>query len=96
MSILDIMHEKKDEISSISNKYGVSNIQLFGSVARKEDTDKSDIDILIELEDDRSLFDLIGFKYSMEELLNKKVDVVTIDSLHETIREKVLRETVKI
>ena len=96
MSILDIMHEKKDEISSIANKYGVSNIQLFGSVARKEDTDKSDIDILIELEDDRSLFDLIGFKYSMEELLNKKVDVVTIDSLHETIREKVLREKIPI
>lgn len=62
MSILDIIYEKRDEILSIAFEYGINKIRLFGSTSRKEDTDNSDIDFLVNLDDDRSLFDIIGFK----------------------------------
>lgn len=96
MSILDMIYEKKDEILLIAFEYGVNKIQLFGSTSRREDTKDSDIDFLVNLDDDRSLFDLIGFKYSLEEIFDKKVDVVTIDSLHKDIRESVLKEIIEI
>lgn len=96
MSILDIIYDKRDEILSIAFEYGVNKIRLFGSTARKEDTDNSDIDFLVNLDEDRSLLDLIGFKYSLEEIFDKKVDVVTIDSLHKDIKENVLKEMIEI
>lgn len=96
MSILDLVYDKRDEIFSIAFKYGVNKIRLFGSTARQEDTDSSDIDFLVNLDDDRSLFDLIGFKHSMEDIFNKKIDVITFDSLHKDIKEHVLNEMIEI
>lgn len=96
MSILDTIHGKRDEILSIAFEYGINKIRLFGSTSRKEDTDNSDIDFLVNLDEDRSLFDLIGFKYSLEEIFGKKVDVISIDSLHKDIKENVLKEMIEI
>lgn len=96
MNTLDLIKDNRDEIYSVAFKYGVNKIRLFGSAARKEDNSGSDIDFLVDFDSDRSLFDLIGFKHSLEEIFNRKVDVITFDSLHQDIKEKVLNDMIEI
>ena len=76
--------------------YGVSNIRVLGSVARGEADEKSDIDLLVDMEPGRNLLDLIGFLKDLESLLGCKVDVVTEKGLRERIRERVLKEAVAL
>ncbi len=66
------------------------NVRIFGSVARGEDDDNSDIDFLVEFSPGRSLFDLINFKLELEDLLGRSVDIVTKKSLHPLIRDSVI------
>lgn len=88
MTILKI----KEKILPILNKYGVKRASLFGSIVRGEFTEDSDIDLLVELPDTASLLDLGGLKIDLEELLGKKVDVLTFDSLHPLLKKKILDE----
>ena len=85
---------KRDQIVSIASQYKISNVRLFGSVLRKEENTESDIDFLVECGDDCSLFDLISLKYDLEEILGRKIDVVTSDSVHWTLRDKILQDAV--
>ena len=71
---------------------GASNIRVFGSMARGEATNTSDLDLLIDLEPKRSLFDLIDLKQELEDLLNCQVDLAEPHSLHQLIRDRVLQE----
>jgi uncharacterized protein len=82
----------RENIIRLAKRYGVTELRLFGSVARGEDTPESDIDFLVDMEPGRSLFDLGGLLVDLENLLGCKVDVMTEKSLHWYIREKVLRE----
>ena len=91
-----LVHQKRKEIVSIARKHGVTKIQLFGSVAKGTETSSSDIDFLVTFKEDRSLFDLIALKYDLEDLLGIEVDVVTEESLHVSIRDKVISEVVEI
>ncbi|MBC7084184.1 MAG: nucleotidyltransferase family protein [Firmicutes bacterium] len=88
--------EKRDEILRICAKYGARNIRIFGSLARGEADELSDIDFLVELEPGRSLLDLGGLQYELEALLQCRVDVVTERGLKRRIRERVLREAVPV
>ncbi|AGA68225.1 putative nucleotidyltransferase [Desulfitobacterium dichloroeliminans LMG P-21439] len=90
-AINDIM-AKRDQIVSIASHYKFSNVRLFGSVLREEEKAESDIDFLVECSDDCSLFDLISLKNDLEEILGRKIDVVTPDSVHWTIKDKILQE----
>jgi len=83
---------KRDQIVRIASQYKISNVKLFGSVLREEENAESDIDFLVECGDDCSLFDLISLKYDLEEILGRKIDVVTSDSIHWTLRDKILLE----
>lgn len=66
---------------------------VFGSVARKKTKKGSDVDILIKFrKSGKSLFDLSGLKIELEEELNKKVDVLTYDSLHPLLKDIILKE----
>ena len=65
---------------------------LFGSVITGEATEDSDIDLLVEFEGRKSLLDLAGLKIELEEVLGKKVDVLTYKSLHPLLKEKILKE----
>ena len=82
----------REDIIRLAKRYGVTQMRLFGSVARGEDTPESDIDFLVDMEPGRSLFDLGGLLVDLENLLGCKVDVMTEKSLHWYIREKVLQE----
>ena len=87
---------KRDEILRICTKYGARNVRVFGSVARGDADEQSDVDFLVELEPGRTLFDLGGLQYDLEQLLECRVDVVTERGLKPRIRERVLQETVPL
>lgn len=89
-----------DEIAlhlrSTFERHSVIRAALFGSYARREEKEDSDIDIVVELPSDKSLLDLISLKLDLEEALGREVDVLTYRSLHRGIREKILQEQVVI
>ena len=68
------------------------SIILFGSYRKGDDTEKSDIDILVEFKGEKSLLDLAGLKIELEELLGSKVDILTYNSLHPLLKERILNE----
>ncbi len=78
----------------IAATYGAHNIRVFGSVARGEADDKSDIDFLVEMEQGRNLLDMGGLLMELRELLGRNVDVATVSFLKPRIRDKVTKEAV--
>lgn len=96
MTFYNELQSRQTEIQAIAQKHGAINIRLFGSVARQEDNAGSDIDILAEFEQGRSLFDLIGLKQDLEKLLDHSVDILTPDSLHYLIRDQILSESITL
>ena len=94
--VLDRVRRKREEILRVAAVHGAKHVRVFGSVARGEADANSDVDFLVELESDRSLFDLGGLLVDLEELLRCHVDVVTVNGLRERIRPRVLREAVPL
>jgi predicted nucleotidyltransferase len=86
----------KERILPILKKYNVKRAGMFGSVARAEARRDSDIDILVELPDDATLFDLVGLKIELEERLKRKVDVLTYNSIYHLLKERILSEEIGI
>ena len=82
----------KYKIIPILKRYDVKRAALFGSFVRGEQREDSDIDILVEFKDGKSLLDLAGLKIELEEALGRKVDVLTYNSLHPLLRDKILQE----
>lgn len=73
----DVLNKHRDEIRAAAHRYRVESIALVGSVARNEDGGCSDFDFLARFADGASLFDLIGLKEELEELLGRDVDVIS-------------------
>ena len=96
MSLDELLQEKREDVLRIAIKRGASNVRIFGSIARGEADAESDIDLLVDLEPGRSLFDLGGLLMDLQDLLGHKVDVVTEKGLRERIREHVLKEAVPL
>ncbi|WP_243663009.1 nucleotidyltransferase family protein [Hydrogenispora ethanolica] len=92
----ELLNSKKQSILATAARYGAFNIRIFGSVARGDDDEKSDIDFLVELEPGRSLLDLGGLLIELEDLLGCSVDIVTENGLKERIREQVLNEVINL
>src|SRR5713226_9013088 len=92
----ELLQTKREDILRIASQYGAYNVRIFGSVARGEADEKSDIDLLVNMEPGRSLFDLGGLLSDLEDLLGCNVDVVTEDSLRTRIKERVLKEAVAL
>ncbi len=89
---MDIANIKK-KINPILKRNGVKKAAVFGSIARNDANKVNDIDLLIEFrKNDKSLFDLSGLKIELEEKLNKKVDILTYDSLHPLLKDIILSE----
>lgn len=86
---------KREEILQLAAKYGAYKVRIFGYDARGEADANSDVNFLVEMEADRSLFDLGGL-LMLQELLGWKVDVVTEKGLRQRIRERVLSEAVPL
>ncbi|MGI9951700.1 nucleotidyltransferase family protein [Moorellaceae bacterium AZ2] len=80
----------------VLKKHGVARAAIFGSIARGEAREDSDLDFLVEFEGQKTLLDLVALQQELEKVTNKKVDVVTYASLNPRIREQIIREQVKI
>ena len=96
MTVQELIHGKRDEILRLAARHGASNVRLFGSVARGEAGPESDVDFLVELEPGRSLLDHAALLLDLEDLLGRRVDVVTDRGLRLKIRDRVLREAVPV
>jgi predicted nucleotidyltransferase len=96
MTLQELREGKRDEILRVAAHRGARNIRVFGSVARGDNDDKSDVDFLVEMEPGRTLFDLSGLLIDLESLLHVSVDVVSERGLRPRIRERVLAEAVPL
>src|SRR5262245_35042117 len=87
-----LLQEKREAILQLAAKHGVRNVRVFGSVARHEANEQSDIDFLVDMEPGRSLMDQGGLLMDLRELLGREVDVVTEKGLYWLLRRRILKE----
>ncbi len=87
-----LVEENRKQILLLARENGIRNVRVFGSMARNDANESSDLDLLVELEEGRSGFALGGFLEAVTNLVHRKVDVVTEKSLHPAIHDKVMRE----
>lgn len=96
MNLNELLREKRQEILDIAAKHGAYNVRIFGSVARGEADEASDVDILVDAGPETSSWFPAGLIIDLEKLLGCEVDVVTQGALHWYIRDKVLEEAVPL
>ena len=96
MPLQELVRVRREDILRIAARYGASNVRIFGSVARGNTDEQSDIDFLVDMEAGRSLFDLGGLLTDLENLLGCSVDVVTEKGLRDRIRNRVLQEAISL
>ena len=92
MTIYEVIAVHRKEILAIAARNGARNLRVFGSVARGEADEDSDVDFLVEMEPGRTLFDVGGLVYELMELLSCSVDVVTEGGLRGRFKDRVLRD----
>ena len=97
MGIEELLADKRAQILAIAERHGAYNVRVFGSVARGEATEDSDVDFLVDYDPARrSSWFPAGLMLDWEDLLGRKVDVATVGMLKERIRERVLAEAVPL
>jgi predicted nucleotidyltransferase len=96
MPIDELLQEKREEILRIAVRHGAYNVRVFGSAVRGEAGPDSDVDFLVEVGPKRSPWFPAGLMLDLEELLGRKVDVVTEQALHWYIHDRVLEEAVPL
>ena len=96
MSIATKLQSNRDDVLRIAAQYGARNLRIFGSVARGDSDRDSDLDLLVDMETGRSLFDMGGLLMELQDMLGCKVDVVSEKGLSPRIRERVLGEAVPL
>lgn len=95
VSLSNIM-ERREEVLRIAARHGADEVRIFGSVARGQAREHSDVDVLVRLAEGRSLLDQIALMQELEDLLGCTVDVVEDVALHQSIRQRVLAEAVAL
>ena len=96
MRVLELLRQQRNEILKLASQHGAHNVRIFGSAARGDASTDSDIDFLVELEPDRTLFDLGALVMDLQDLLDRKIDVITDDSIYWLLRRKILKEAVSL
>lgn len=86
----------REDVRRIAAAHGAGNVRVFGSVGRGEQSASSDLDLLVDMAEGRSLFDLIALSNELEESLGVEVDVVTKASLSPYLRDRILDEAVAL
>ncbi len=82
----------RDEILALADRHGVRNVRVFGSMARGEADERSDVDLLVTLPPDKTGLALGDLLMDVQDLLQRRVDLVTEGALHPTLRDRVLQE----
>lgn len=87
-----LLQEKRADILALAERYGVTDVRLFGSVVRGDDRPDSDVDLVVNMKRGRDYFDLIDFKLDAEDTLGRKLDVVLEKTLYHLLRDRILNE----
>jgi len=87
---------RRDEILGYAASHGARNVRVFGSTARGEAGDSSDVDLLVEMEPGRSLLDLVGLWQDLEDLLGARVDVLSDGGVSPHLRERIYAEAIPL
>jgi predicted nucleotidyltransferase len=93
---IEELRNRRDEILHVAAQHGARHVRVFGSVARGEADERSDVDFLVDLDKGRSLLDLGGLLMDLQSLLGRPVDVVTEKGLKLRIRNRVMHEAVSL
>ncbi|MGD0079552.1 MAG: nucleotidyltransferase family protein [Methanoregula sp.] len=96
MDLHELIRAKRDEIFVLAGRFGIKNIRIFGSVARHETREGSDIDFLVEFPSGTSLITHAAFQRELSDLLGCDVDVASVNGLKEHIRHSVIQEAVPL
>ncbi len=92
MNAIELLRKNESEIKK---KFGVTKIGIFGSFARGEEKDGSDMDVLVEFKEDYKTFDnYMDLKFTLEDLFRRKIDLVTIDALRPQLKDGILQEVI--
>lgn len=92
----DLLRSRRDNISQLAAQHGAHNVRVFGSVARGEAGSSSDIDLLVERDQGRSLLDLIELSQELEAFLDRKVDILTDEGLSPYLEKRIHAEAVPL
>jgi len=96
MAIRQVIQEKRDSILKIAARHGAHNVRVFGSVARGEDRPDSDVDFLVDVGVTTSSWFPAGLILDLEQILGRRVEIVTENGLNPHLRDRVLREAVPL
>ena len=92
MTALDLLRQRRSDVIQLAAEHGAHNVRVFGSVARGEATRDSDVDFIVDMEPGRSLLDLVALSDGLEELLGRRVDLLTTRSIHRYLRDRISKE----
>ena len=93
---IDALRERRTEIESVARAHGATRIRVFGSVARGDATQSSDLDLLVDLDEGRGLFDLGALLMDLRDLLGCEVDVATEVGLRPLVAQRVLADAIDL
>jgi predicted nucleotidyltransferase len=96
MTLVELRRDKRNDILSLANRHGASNIRVFGSLARGSATVASDLDLLVDFEPNRSLLDQIALQQDLEALLGCRVDIVEPGGISPYLAQSILSEAVPL
>jgi uncharacterized protein len=90
------LFRRRDEIIAVAKRYGAGDVRIFGSVARGDATENSDLDLIVRLEPGRSLLDLGGLLMDLRDLLGVKVDIISENGIRDRWRDHLMQEAVPL
>ena len=93
---MQLTNEQRERIAEISRQHGARSVRLFGSYARGQASEMSDLDLLVDMEGGRSLLDLIDLQHALEGELGMAVDIITPKSLSPYLRESIEKDAVAL
>ena len=96
MATDDLLERNREQILRVCAEHGALNIRVFGSFARGEAGPASDVDLLIDVASEHSAWFPGGLLMDLQDLLGRKVDIVTQDALHWYIRDQILRDAIPL
>lgn len=96
LTTIELTRSDRERILEIADRHGIRKVRVFGSVARGEAGAASDLDLLVDMSPDRSLFDLIAFWQEVEEQLGHHVDVVTDGGISPYLRDRIYAEALPL
>ena len=96
MDLRERIERKKEDMVRLADEHGAKNVRVFGSVARGQDKDASDLDVLVELDPGRSILDQVALQQDLSELIGVKVDVVVDGGISPYLEKRILAEAVPL